>query len=102
MLRSVVDVDVLLKAITINNVLRLQVSLRIDRLSVTQSKRIIVQWPTKRFPYRNVLASSVQKFLCVLTMSESDLPDYIIGRDIDVSHDVGLTVRVALSCRDWK
>lgn len=46
MLRPVVDVDVLLKAITINNVLRLQVPLWIDRLSVTQSKRIIVQWPT--------------------------------------------------------
>ena len=88
----VVDMYILKYFFSVDNVLRLEVFLRIHRLLVAQSKRIVMQRSAERLPNGDVLDSSREQVLCSKPVPPLNLSDEIIGRSIDVRHDVGLTV----------
>lgn len=88
----VVDMYILKYFFSVDDVLRLEVFLTIHRLSVAQSKRIIMQRSAERLPNGDVLDSSRKQLLCSKPMPSPNLSDEIIGRSVNMRHDVGLTV----------
>lgn len=95
----VVNMYILKYFVSVDNVLRLEILLIVYRLFVAQSKWVVMQRSTERLPNGDVLDSSREQVLCSKPMPSPNLSDEIIGRSVDVCHDVGLPVGVLLPSR---
>lgn len=79
MMWPMVDVDILQHFIAINNVLWLEIFLRINGVFVAYSKRIVVQRAEQWLPQRDVLATLAKELLCFVIVPTNDLSDQVFG-----------------------
>jgi len=75
MLRSVVDVDVFEDLVSIYNVLGFKIGLRVDRITIAQCERVVVERSPQRLPDGDILGSASQILVRILTMSLPYLSD---------------------------